>query len=182
MLFVPQQGGFASPPSSACSTPSRRRSPCCRAAWRFRVELPDGSARAATSARTTAPLPPARARTDRLQRPGQCARLPDAGGGLRGRRRAARADRKFDGRCGPRRGPLAVQRGRLARQLAPLQVRHRAASMPSARSASTIRIRRSSPCSPRPDTAGRANCDFVIFPPRWLVCRTHSARPGSTAT
>jgi homogentisate 1,2-dioxygenase len=31
-------------------------------------------------------------------------------------------------------------------------------------------IRRSSPCSPRPPASrASANCDFVIFPPRWQV-------------
>jgi homogentisate 1,2-dioxygenase len=32
------------------------------------------------------------------------------------------------------------------------------------------------------DTPGVDTLDFVIFPPRWLVAKTPSARPGSTAT
>ena len=67
---------------------------------------------------------PARARADRRQLPGQPARLPDPGRGLRGSRRALEADREV-GRfaVGDRDRPLAARRGRLARQLRALQVR-----------------------------------------------------------
>ena len=44
----------ASPPSSGCSRSRRRRSRVIPRGLRFRVELPDGAARAATSARTSA--------------------------------------------------------------------------------------------------------------------------------
>jgi homogentisate 1,2-dioxygenase len=32
------------------------------------------------------------------------------------------------------------------------------------------------------DMHGTANCDFVIFPPRWMVAEAPSGRPGFTAT
>ncbi len=67
---------------------------------------------------------PARARPDRRQLPGQPARLPDPGRGLRGPRRALAADREM-GRLalGDRARPFAARRGRLARQLRALQIR-----------------------------------------------------------
>jgi homogentisate 1,2-dioxygenase len=66
--------------------------------------------------------------------------------------------------------PFAARRSRLARQLCALQIRPARPSRPSARSCSTIPIRRSSRCMTAPSgEEGTANVDFVIFPPRWLV-------------
>ena len=91
---------------------------------RFRVELPDGSGARLRLRELRRALPPARPRADRLERPGQPARLPDAGRRLRGRRRAARAGRQVHGPpvVGAD-GPLAARRRRLARQLRAVQVR-----------------------------------------------------------
>ena len=107
----------ASPPSSAAATWRRARSRWCRAAWRFEVELPDGPSRGYVCENYGAPFSPARAGADRLQRPGQCARLSGAGGRARGRRRRRRGGRKFGGRLWRSdAGRHAVQRGGLARQ------------------------------------------------------------------
>ena len=54
---------------------------------RFRVELPDGSGARLRLRELRRRLPPARPRPDRLERPRQSARLPDAGRRLRRRRR-----------------------------------------------------------------------------------------------
>ena len=74
-------------------------------------------------------VPPARARPDRLQRPGQCARLPGPGGRLRRRRRATtRLVKKYGGALLARDAASTSPFNVVAwhGNLAPLQVRHRA--------------------------------------------------------
>ena len=120
----------------------------------------------------------ARPRTDRRQLPRQPARLQDAGGGLRGQGGEKPADREMVRRLPRHRArPLAARRGRLARQLRALQVQPAPLLAGRRHPTSTTPTRRSSRCSPRrPETAGTANIDFVIFPERWSVAE-HSFRP-----
>ncbi len=67
---------------------------------------------------------PARPRPDRLERPGQRARFPHAGRGVRGRRWRLRADREIPGPPVARADrSFAARRRRLARQLRAVQVR-----------------------------------------------------------
>ncbi|VWX59860.1 hypothetical protein VARIO8X_20059 [Burkholderiales bacterium 8X] len=72
------------------------------------------------------PVPAARARPDRLQRPRQCARLQGAGGGLRKPTRRVRDRQEIRRPLLARTdAAIALQRGGLARQPGPGQVRHR---------------------------------------------------------
>ena len=171
MLIVPQQGAPAprhrarrarGRAAGDRGDPARRAFPR-RAARRHRARLRLRELRRA--------VPPARPRPDRLERPGQSARLPDAGRGLRGPRRSVRARREVHGQ------PVVGATWTIRRSTSsPGTATTRrtsttcAASTRSARSASTIRIRRSSwCCTRRRDTPGVDNIDFVIFPPRWLA-------------
>ncbi len=83
MLVVPQQGvlhiDHRTGPAATWH-PARWR--CCRAAWRSGCAI-DGPSRGYVCENYGAHVSPARTGADRLQRAGQCARLPGAGGGLR---------------------------------------------------------------------------------------------------
>ena len=90
---------------------------------------------------------PARARSDRLQRPRQSARFRNAGRLVRGQGRADRSHPEIarlavddDARS------FAARRRRLARQLRAVSLRSVALQRDRQRSASTIPTRRSSPC------------------------------------
>ena len=90
----------------------------------FRTELIDGPARAYVCENYGGALPVAGPRPDRRQLSRQCARLPHAGGGLRGQGGALDALRQMGRRTLCRRDrPVAARRRRLARQLRALQVR-----------------------------------------------------------
>ena len=105
-----------SPPNWACCTWRRARSRCCRAAWSGSVAL-DGPSRLYVCENYGAPFRLPELGPIGSQRPGQCARLPGARGGLRSRS-AAHRDREEVRRpplAHPRTG-LALQRGGLARQ------------------------------------------------------------------
>ena len=74
MLILPQQGASACAPSLAFSTSSPARSAVIPRGIKFRVDCRKARP-AATSARTTGSLPPARTRPDRRQRARQLPRL-----------------------------------------------------------------------------------------------------------
>ena len=131
MLIVPQQGRLRAHHRARRAGGARRaRSRCVPRGLAFKVELPDGPSRGYVCENYGAAVPPARAGADRLQRAGQRARLPGAGGRLRDRPKARyEIVRKFGGRLW-RQPPArhAVQRRRLARQPGAAEVRHRATS------------------------------------------------------
>ena len=152
---------------------------------RFRVELLDGTGPRLRLRELRRHLPPARPRPDRLQRPGQPARLPDAG---------RRATKTSTGRT-----QLVAKFGRHLWSHASWTTRRSTSSPGTATTrrtsttcAASTPIGSISYDHPDPSIftvlhravrhAGHGNIDFVIFPPRWLVARTPSARPGSTAT
>ena len=113
---------------------------------KFRAELPDGSARGYICENYGALLPPARAWSPRLQRPRQCAGFPDPRRRFEDRVRPHRGDPEIPGRAlvdHPR--SLAAGRGGVAREPSPPTNTTSPGSTRSARSASTIPIRRSSP-------------------------------------
>jgi homogentisate 1,2-dioxygenase len=105
------------------------------------------------------------------------------GRGLRRSRRRVRSDRQVPGppvARGDR--SLAARRGRLARQLRALQVRHGAFNC-----INTVSFDHPDPSIFTVLTApsglpGTANVDFAIFPPRWMVAEHTFRRRGFTAT
>ena len=130
-------------------------------------------------------VPPARTRADRLQRPGQRARLPGAGGRLRRqRRRGYELVKKFGGRFWTRRRrPLAVQRRRLARQPRAAEVRHRALHdhrLDQLRPSRPVDLHRAD-LAQRHARHGQLRLRDLpaALAGRW---KTPSARPGTTAT
>ena len=155
--------------SSAGSTCSRARSRVVPRGMKFKV---DGRrpGRAATSARTTA-RPSACRSSGRSARRASRSRATSSRRWRRSRTRAsARWSPSSWAACG--RASSRIRRSTWSPGTAttcPTNTTSRA-SWRSTRSASTTPIRRSSPCSPRPRAQpGVANCDFVIFPPRWQV-------------
>ena len=114
---------------------------------------------------------PARARPDRRQLPGQPARLPDPGRGLRGPRRAVEADREV--------GRLAVGDARSPTRRSTWSPGTATTRPTSTTCGASHRSARSLFDHPDPsiftvltapsDTPGTANIDFVIFPDRWMV-------------
>ena len=166
------------------SRSSRRRSSSSRAACAFRVELPDGAGARLRLRELRRRLAPARPRPDRLQRPGQPARLPDAGRRLRRRRRRRTSwSRSSRAICGGARS--AIRRSTSSPGTATTRRTSTtcAASTRSARSASTIPIRRSSPCcTARPTRrAWQPRLRRSSRRAGWWR-RTRSARRGSIAT
>ena len=172
-------------PSWACSKSSRRRSRSCRAACASGSSCRDGDGARLRLRELRRAVPPARPRPDRLQRPRQSARFPDA-------RSPAYEDRegqfelvaKFMGNLWARRDrPFAARRRRLARQLRALQVR------PAPLQRDRLDQLRSSRSVDLPGAAvavrhaGRRHDRFRDLPAalagRWS---TRSARRGSTAT
>ena len=164
----------AGPPSlrhrarrARCRAAGDRRDPARRA---LSVELLDGTRARLRLRELRRALPPARARPDRLERPRQPARLPDAGGRLRGRRRAARAGRQVHG------PPVAAQMDH-----SPLDVvawhGNYAPYKYDLRRFNTIGSISFDHPDPSifmvlhlaSDTPGVGNIDFVIFPPRSLA-------------
>ena len=145
---------------------------------KFRVELPDGTRARLCLRELRRAVPPARTRPDRRQRPRQPARFPDA--------RAPRS-RTATGRC----ELVAKFEGKLwATELdhSPLDVvawhgNYAPYKYDLARfnTIGTVSFDHPDPSiftvltSPT-DTPGTANCDFVIFPPRWMVAE-HTFRP-----
>ena len=129
------------------------------------------------------PAAPAGPGPDRLQRPGQSARLPDAGCALRGPRRRLRAGRQIL-RQAVARALSAIRRWTWWPGTAITRPTNTtcATSTPSARSATTTRTRRSSWCCSRPPTRRASTASTSSFSRRagWLP-KTPSARPGSTA-
>ena len=106
------------------STPSRRRSSSSRAACASASSCSTAAARGYVCENFGAAFRLPDLGADRLERPRQPARLPDAGRRVRGPSTAARAGREVPGQpVGGRDGPLAARRRRLARQLRALQVR-----------------------------------------------------------
>ena len=150
---------------------------------RFRVAVDGPSARLCRR-EPRGSLPPARARPDRLQRPRQCPRFRDA------RRRGSRIATSRPRWSRNRSASYGRQRSTTARSTSSpgTAITRRGAmscraSTPSARSASTIPTRRSSPCSPARATCRAAPMPISSFSRRagWSP-RTRSGRPGSTAT
>ena len=172
LLIVPQQGALRlADRARACSSraardrgDSARPALPRRAARRQRARLRLRELRRAAA--------PAGSRADRLQRPGQPARLPDARSpGTRTATGDFELVAKFCGNLwtAPHRS-FAARRGRLARQLRALQVR------PAPLQHDRLGQLRSSGSVDLPGAAvgqrhARASItlDFVIFPPRWLV-------------
>ena len=173
MLVVPQQGGAADcAPSSACSTSSRARSPSCRAACASAVELAPSGPGARLRLRELRRLAPAaRARSDRRERPCQSARFPGAGRRVRASRRATsswwRNSRARLWRAPIDHSPLDVVAWH--GNYAPYKY-----DLARFNAINTVSFDHPDPSiftvltSPS-DTAGTANVDFVIFPPRWMV-------------
>ena len=143
---------------------------------RFRVELPDGAARGYV-----------------CENYGALFRLPDLGpigsNGLanprdfltpgrratRTRRRRSSWSPKFQGHLWAAHDrPLAARRRRLARQLRAVQVRPAPLQrdrLDQLRPSRSVDLHRADLAERH--AGRRATCDFVIFPPRWLVARGH---------
>ena len=88
MLIVPQQGRQRFVTELGVIDAEPQEIVVIPRGVRFRVELLDGVARGYICENFGAAFQPPGPRADRLERPGQSARLPDAGGRLRGPRRA----------------------------------------------------------------------------------------------
>ena len=117
---------------------------------KFRVELPDGSARGIHLRELRTAPAPARSRTDRHLRPGERARLHGAGRGLRGSRRRLPRRRQVRRRSlGSRDRSLAARHRRVARQLRAVQVRLVPLSVHQHGDLRSPRSRRSTACSRR---------------------------------
>ncbi len=153
LLIVPQQGRLRIATELGRLDVAPQEIAVIPRGIRFRVELPDANPepgarlRLRELRRAAAAARPGRHRLERARQP---ARLPDAARVVRGPRRRVRAGREVHGQPvvgGDR--PFAARRRRVARQLRAVQVRPRGASTRSARSATTIRIRRSSSCCSR---------------------------------
>ncbi len=159
MLIVPQQGRLRFATELGVIDVEPQEIVVIPRGVRFRVELPATAAGARLRLRELRrAVPPAGPRADRLERPGQPARLPDAG---RARTRTRRATSSWSRKFG---GQLWSARDRTTRRStsSPGTATTRrtsttcAASTPSARSATTIPIRRSSwCCTSRQRHAGR---------------------------
>ncbi len=114
---------------------------------RFRAELPDQAARGYICENYGALLHPARARSDRRERAGERAGLPRPGRGLRGRpARPSRWSRSSAATCGRRTTTIPPSTWSAGTATTPRTSTTWPTSWSSARSASTTRIRRSSPC------------------------------------
>ncbi len=168
MLIVPQQGRLRFVTELGIVDAEPQEIAVIPRGVRFRVELLGRQRRAATSARTTARLSPARPRPDRLERPGQPARLPDAGRRLRGSRRAAsswwRSSRAGCGRREMDHSPLDVVawHGNYAPYKYDLRRFNTIGSISHDHPDPSIFLVLHSAS----DTPGVSNIDFVIFPPR----------------
>ena len=142
---------------------------------RFRVELPDGSGARLRLRELRRRLPPARPRPDRLERPGQPARLPDAGRRLRRRRRRRTSWSPSSwATCGRREmdhSPLDVVawHGNYAPYKYDLRRFNAIGSISFDHPDPSIFLVLHSAS----DTPGVSNIDFVIFPPRILVDAGH---------
>ena len=117
---------------------------------RFRVELPDGTGARLCLRELRRAVPPAGPRPDRLQRPGQSARFPDACGRAT---RTAKATSSWSPSSSATvvGGASTIRRSTWSPGTATTRRTNTtcAASTPSARSASIIRTRRSSSCCSR---------------------------------
>ncbi len=147
LLIVPQQGRLRIATELGVLEVEPQEIAVIPRGIRFRVELLDDQARGYVARELRRAAAPAGAGPDRLQRPGQCARFPHAGRGVRRRRRRLRTGREIP-------GPAVVGARSIIRRWtwSPGTATTRrtnttcAASTPSARSATTIPIRRSSRC------------------------------------
>ena len=120
---------------------------------RFRVELPDDTARGYVCENYGALAASAGSRRHRHQRPRQSARLPHAARMVRGPRRRLRARRRSSwATCGRRRSTTRRSTSSAGTATTRRTSTTCAASTRSARSASTIPIRRSSSCCSRQAT------------------------------
>ena len=141
---------------------------------RFRVELPDGAARGYVCENFGAPLRLPDLGPIGCERPRQPARLPDAGRGVRGRRRRVRAGREVPGppvaraTSTIRRSTWSRWHGNYAPYKYDLRRFNTIGSVsfdhPDPSIFTVLHLAVS-------DTPGTANIDFVIFPPRWLVAQ-----------
>ena len=137
---------------------------------RFRVLLPDGERARLCRRESRRPLPPARARPDRRQRPRQPARFPDPDCGVRGSRRRFELIQKHLGSLWVTtldHSPLDVVawHGNLAPWKYDLRLFNTIGTVSFDHPDPSIFTVLTSPS----DVPGRANADFVIFPPRWMV-------------
>ena len=138
---------------------------------RFRVLLLDGEARGYVAENHGAPVPPARARPDRRERPRQSARFPDTPrAGVRGPRGRFELIQKHLGSLWATtldHSPLDVVawHGNLAPWKYDLRRFNTIGTISFDHPDPSIFTVLTSPS----DVPGRANADFVIFPPRWMV-------------
>ena len=150
LLIVPQQGRLRFATELGVLDVEPQEIAVIPRGVRFRVALPDGSGARLCLRELRRAAAPARPRPDRLERPRQSARLPDAGRRLRGPRRRVRARREVHGPALAR----ATSTTRRSTSSPGTATTRRtsttcAASTRSARSATTIPIRRSSSCCSR---------------------------------
>ena len=145
MLIVPQQGRHRFVTELGVLDVEPQEIAVIPRGMRFRVELPDGSGARLRLRELRRALPPARPRPDRLERPGQPARLPDAGRRLRGRRRRRTSwSRSSWASCGRRGSTTRRSTSSPGTATTRRTSTTCAASTRSARSASTTPTRRSS--------------------------------------
>ncbi len=150
LLIVPQQGRLRLLTEMGMLEVEPQEIAVMPRGVRFRVELPDGPRARLRLRELRRAAAAAGPRPDRLQRPGQPARLPVAGRVLRGPRGRLRAGRELPG---PAVGGDDRRTRRWTSSPGTATTRRTsttfAASTPSARSASTTRTRRSSWCCSR---------------------------------
>ena len=153
LLIVPQQGGLRLATEMGVLEVEPQEIAVVPRGVRFRVELIDGPARGYVCENFGAPFKLPDLGVDRLERPRQPARLPDACGLVRGSGGQVRAGRQVHGQpLVGRARPLAARRRRLARQLRALQVRPAPLQHDRLDRATTTPIRRSSSCCSRRPT------------------------------
>ncbi len=147
LLIVPQQGRLRIATELGVLDVEPQEIAVIPRGLRFRVELPDGTARGYVCENYGALFRLPDLGTDRQQRPRQPARFRNTGRRVRGPRRTLRAGREVHGR------DVVGRRSTTRRSMSwpGTAITRRtsttcAASMRSARSASTIRTRRSSSC------------------------------------
>ncbi|KAI6244296.1 Homogentisate 1,2-dioxygenase [Aphelenchoides fujianensis] len=182
LLIVPQQGVLTLVTELGVLAVGPRHIAVIPRGVRFRVEV-DGPSRGYVCENYGAAFRLPELGPDRRERPGQSPRLRDARRGVRGRRRADGGDPEVPRRAlGGEVGPQPAGRRRLARQ----STRRTAMTCRRFNTINTVSYDHPDPSiftvltSPS-DTPGTANCDFVIFPPRWMVAQRHlPARPASS--
>ena len=175
LLIVPQQGRLRIATELGMLDVEPQEIVVIPRGVRFRVELPDGAGARLRLRELRRQLPPARPRPDRLERPRQSARLPDAG---RAPTRTSKARSSWSpssrATCGRRaidHSPLDVVawHGNYAPYKYDLRRFNTIGSISYDHPDPSIFL----VLHLAPDTPASSNIDFVVFPPRWLVDAGH---------